>query len=453
MMTGCDPPGTASSTTATTTPAAGRMKVNHSGRVRVPTVWQQLSAAGLTDRLPEPARHLPPLERRRRRRLGHGRAAPRGGPVGGRPNSRPLEGRGARATAEGPLEARPGRSLEELKANAATATAASLPRPGRGGCCSPTAMSPTGRSIMVQFQNLDPFQHRAWKYLNVDETGSTTRHDTRRPRWSGAWTRPSACSASSPTAGGRGCWPSATTASAPAWAGSRSTASSSTPASPAARWAGQPPPPRSKQAADRLRRWSAKRRDPSRPLGLVRRRPLLPQFPFDWKRTLAFVPHQDTAAMVYVNCRSPGGSHTAPLHCSLPARSTTPTRPRRRPSARPVIPRQTRPFSPRSSPSPVTYQLDPAPRASPTSSPCPTILLGSHAALPGRSWVMTDPPLPAPTAPTASSPSPAAARPGPLGSRPADRRHSHDPELAGLPFPAHVEGSTDHSGTDHGSDS
>ena len=24
---------------------------------------------------------------------------------------------------------------------------------------------------MVQFQNLDPFQHRAWRYLNVDETG------------------------------------------------------------------------------------------------------------------------------------------------------------------------------------------------------------------------------------------------------------------------------------------
>ena len=24
---------------------------------------------------------------------------------------------------------------------------------------------------MVQFQNLDPFQHRVWPYLNVDETG------------------------------------------------------------------------------------------------------------------------------------------------------------------------------------------------------------------------------------------------------------------------------------------
>ena len=24
---------------------------------------------------------------------------------------------------------------------------------------------------MVQFQNLDPFQHRVWRYLNVDETG------------------------------------------------------------------------------------------------------------------------------------------------------------------------------------------------------------------------------------------------------------------------------------------
>jgi len=29
---------------------------------------------------------------------------------------------------------------------------------------------------------------------------------------------------------------------------------------------------------------------------------LTAQYPFDWKKTLAFAPHQDTAAMVYVNC-------------------------------------------------------------------------------------------------------------------------------------------------------
>ena len=36
------------------------------------------------------------------------------------------------------------------------------------------------------------------------------------------------------------------------------------------------------------------------------------QYPFDWKRTLAFAPHQDTAAMVYVNCAARhGGVKTA----------------------------------------------------------------------------------------------------------------------------------------------
>src|SRR5262249_46172122 len=32
-------------------------------------------------------------------------------------------------------------------------------------------MRPDWAAMMVQFQNLDPFQHRAWPYLNVDETG------------------------------------------------------------------------------------------------------------------------------------------------------------------------------------------------------------------------------------------------------------------------------------------
>ena len=34
--------------------------------------------------------------------------------------------------------------------------------------------------LMVQFQNLDPFQHRVWPYLNVDETGID------RPEWNSA---------------------------------------------------------------------------------------------------------------------------------------------------------------------------------------------------------------------------------------------------------------------------
>src|SRR5262249_35688750 len=68
------------------------------------------------------------------------------------------------------------------------------------------------------------------------------------------------------------------------------------------------------QARDRLRVWRAKRVDPtarSASFDLS----LSSQFPFDWKRTLAFAPHQDTAAMIYVNSAARQGltRHTAPL--------------------------------------------------------------------------------------------------------------------------------------------
>jgi predicted AlkP superfamily phosphohydrolase/phosphomutase len=37
------------------------------------------------------------------------------------------------------------------------------------------------------------------------------------------------------------------------------------------------------------------------------------EYPFDWKRTLAFAPHQDTAAMVYLNSRRRHGDPNAPI--------------------------------------------------------------------------------------------------------------------------------------------
>src|SRR5262249_33737254 len=54
---------------------------------------------------------------------------------------------------------------------------------------------------------------------------------------------------------------------------------------------------------ERFRLWGAKRDDPEArsasfdvSIGV--------QLPLDWKRTLAFAPHQDTAAMVYLNSKS-----------------------------------------------------------------------------------------------------------------------------------------------------
>src|SRR4029077_5273549 len=60
-------------------------------------------------------------------------------------------------------------SLEELTENARL-TAESFRGRAEGGLLA-DAMVPDWAALMVQFQNLDPFQHRAWRYLNVDETG------------------------------------------------------------------------------------------------------------------------------------------------------------------------------------------------------------------------------------------------------------------------------------------
>ncbi|AMV38199.1 hypothetical protein [Planctomyces sp. SH-PL62] len=71
---------------------------------------------------------------------------------------------------------------------------------------------------------------------------------------------------------------------------------------------------RGRQAVDRLRVWKAKRNDPTARSASFDQS-VAASFPFDWSRTLAFAPHQDTAAMVYVNSPSRRGTtrHAAPL--------------------------------------------------------------------------------------------------------------------------------------------
>jgi predicted AlkP superfamily phosphohydrolase/phosphomutase len=64
---------------------------------------------------------------------------------------------------------------------------------------------------------------------------------------------------------------------------------------------------RTVQACDHLRLWVKKRDDPAARSASFDQS-IAAQFPFDWKRTLAFAPHQDTAAMVYVNCAARHGN-------------------------------------------------------------------------------------------------------------------------------------------------
>ncbi len=176
----------------------------------------------------------------------------------------------------------------------------------------PTESSRTGRCLMVQFQNLDPFQHRVWPYLNVDETGVD------RPEWNAAAAE---VIRGLDEAIGRLCELADRRAAAvmmvsdhgfgpclgrihvnrilvdagvvrlPGWAGRIRRQS----------W----------KAGERLRLWGQKRDNPTAKSASFDQS-VAAQYHFDWRRTLAFAPHQDTAAMVYVNSASRhGGVRTA----------------------------------------------------------------------------------------------------------------------------------------------
>jgi predicted AlkP superfamily phosphohydrolase/phosphomutase len=145
-----------------------QMKVNHSGRHRVPTFWHLLSDAGATVVSLNVPGTFPPLD-------------VRGIVVSGMdaPHLEAALGRNAafaeRLRAEAPNYSlryfwkRVPQSLEELQQNAQL-TAVSFQGRAAGGLAADRA-EPDWSVMMVQFQNLDPFQHRCWKFLNVDETG------------------------------------------------------------------------------------------------------------------------------------------------------------------------------------------------------------------------------------------------------------------------------------------
>jgi predicted AlkP superfamily phosphohydrolase/phosphomutase len=312
MMTGCNPPRHGVFDHRYFDAAAGRMKVNHSGRIRVPTLWQLLSDAGRSVVcLNLPGLFPPP--------------ALRGVVVSGM-DAPHLEGAlqgcpefGAKLRAEVPgyslryFWKRAPQSLEELTSNAQL-TVESFRGRAEGGLLADRHV-PDWSVLLVQFQNLDPFQHRVWRYLNVDETGIDD------PAWNAAAAEvirglDSAIGILCELADRRGAAVMAISdhgfgpclgrvdvnrilidaeiACLPGWFGGLRR--------------------RLKQGRDRLRVWRAKRGDPTARSASFDQS-ISSQFPFDWKRTVAFAPHQDTAAMVYVNSAARTGltRHTAPL--------------------------------------------------------------------------------------------------------------------------------------------
>jgi predicted AlkP superfamily phosphohydrolase/phosphomutase len=298
MLTGCGPARHGVFDHRYYDTASGQMKVNHSARVRVPTFWHLLSRSGRSVVSLNVPVTYPPLDVRGVVVSGmdapHIDAALSGAPEFARRLREEVPGYTLRYYWK-----RAPQSLEELSENARLTTELFRAR-AEGGLLADEVV-PDWSALMVQFQNLDPFQHRAWNYLNVDETGVD------RPDWNQAArsvlkglddavgllldlaVRRSAHVLVVSDHGFGPCLGrihvnrvliEAGVARVPGLSGRLRR--------------------RLKQARDHLRLWGVKRFDPearssSFDLSVVA------QFPFDWKRTLAFAPHQDTAAMVYLN--------------------------------------------------------------------------------------------------------------------------------------------------------
>jgi predicted AlkP superfamily phosphohydrolase/phosphomutase len=312
MMTGCGPARHGVFDHRYYDAAEGRMKVNHSGRIRVPTVWHQLTGAGHSIVCLNLPGLYPPLKVRGIVVSGmdapHLEAALSAAPEFAARRKAEAPGYGL-----GYFWKHAPKTLEELTTNARL-TADSFHGRAQGGLLA-DRLIPDWSVLMVQFQNLDPFQHRVWPYLNVDETGVD------HPEWNRAAAVVirglddaigQLCELAERRRAGvllvsdHGFGPclgrihvnrilvKAGVARLPGWAG----------------LIGR----RTLQANDRLRLWGQKRDNPTAKSASFDQS-LAAQYPFDWKRTLAFAPHQDTAAMVYVNSasRHNGVKTAAPL--------------------------------------------------------------------------------------------------------------------------------------------
>jgi len=292
--------------------AAGQMRVNHSGRIRVPTLWRLLSDAGRqVVSLNLPGTYPPPkvdgvivsgMD------APHLEAATSGYPDFARRLKTEVPDYSLRY-----FWKRPPQSLDELK-EAARLTAESFMGRAQGGLLA-DEMVPGWSALMVQFQNLDPFQHRAWRYLNVDETGiddapwnaaagSVMRGlDAAIGRLVELADRRNAAILVVSDHGfgpclGRIHVNRILAASGVARLPSRASALTIGKAA---------------KGIENLRLWASKRKDPAARSSAFDTS-VKAQFPFDWKRTLAFAPHQDTAAMVYLNStdRHAGAPLTTP---------------------------------------------------------------------------------------------------------------------------------------------
>src|SRR5918998_1965375 len=301
MMTGCGPARHGVFDHRYYDVPAGQMKVNHSGRVRVPTFWHLLSRAGRSVVSLNVPVTYPPLDVRGV--VVSGMDAPH---LDAALSSAPQFAE--RLRAEVPRYTlryfwkRAPQSLAELAENARLTAESFLGR-AEGGLLA-DEMVPDWSALMVQFQNLDPFQHRVWRYLNVDETGIDD------PAWNAAAGvvlrgLDVAIGLLCELADRRGAGILAVSDHGFGPCLGRVHVNRILIDAGVARLTGLSGRLRGRavREIDLFRLWGAKHKDPAARTASFDTS-VAAQFPFDWKRTLAFAPHQDTAAMVYLNSRA-----------------------------------------------------------------------------------------------------------------------------------------------------
>ena len=291
--------------------AAGRLKVTHSGRLRLPTFWHQLSDAGRSVVCLNLPVTYPPLAVRGVVVSGmdspHLDAALSGAPAFAERLKAEVPGYHLRT-----IWKRPPRDLAEMAEN--TRQTVDVFRAEAEAGLLADRMVPDWSAMLVQFQNLDHFQHRAWRYLNVDETGiddppmNALAHEVMAglDRAIGQL-----CELADKRGAGvlavsdHGFGPCLGRIHA-----NRILIDAGVARLPGVRGRLRR---RAAQAREHLRIWRTKRGDPETRSATIEQT-IAAQFPLDWKRTLAFAPHQDTAAMVYLNSadRRAGAPLTTP---------------------------------------------------------------------------------------------------------------------------------------------